>query len=298
MTTAIYLRQSYAPNGDILAVSRQREDVARLCRERGWLDTIEYQDNDFSATNGKTRPKYQRMLTDIPDGKISAVAVWDLDRLYRQPRELEDLIDLADAKGLLLATVTGDADLSTDNGRLYARIKGAVGKSEIERKAARQKRAARQKADSGEPQWKHAFGYVVGEHKPECLPGCKSHHHQLDPVTAPLVKQAYAAILAGSSLNDICRLFNDAGEPVPQKAAQRRAAHLQRRDRRQRHVAGVSGGVHLARSPSGAERARPCARPEDRAPAQPDWCIAVRKRGLRWLPVGDADRRQANRIRL
>lgn len=211
MTTAIYLRQSYAPNGDILAVSRQREDVARLCRERGWLDTIEYQDNDFSATNGKTRPKYQRMLTDIRDGKISAVAVWDLDRLYRQPRELEDLIDLADAKGLLLATVTGDADLSTDNGRLYARIKGAVGKSEIERKAARQKRAARQKADSGEPQWKHAFGYVVGEHKPECLPGCKSHHHQLDPVTAPLVKQAYAAILAGSSLNDICRLFNDAG---------------------------------------------------------------------------------------
>ena len=32
-----------------------------------------------------------------------------------------------------------------------------------------------------------------------------------DPQTAPLVKQAYAAVLAGSSLKDIARLFNDAG---------------------------------------------------------------------------------------
>ena len=138
--TALYLRQSYAPNGDILAITRQREDVTRLCRARGWLDTAEYVDNDFSATNGKPRPAYQQMLDDIRTGKVTSVAVWDLDRLYRQPRELEDLIDLADEKGLLLATVTGDADLSTDNGRLYARIKGAVGKSEVERKSARQPR--------------------------------------------------------------------------------------------------------------------------------------------------------------
>ena len=64
-------------------------------------------------------------------------------------RELEDLIDLADEKGLLLATVTGDADLSTDNGRLYARIKGAVGKSEIERKAARQRRPPARRPRTG-----------------------------------------------------------------------------------------------------------------------------------------------------
>ena len=68
--------------------------MARLCRERGWLDTLEYVDNDFSATNGKRRPAYQQMLTDIRAGEIDRIGVWDLDRLYRQPRELEDLIDL------------------------------------------------------------------------------------------------------------------------------------------------------------------------------------------------------------
>ncbi len=185
--------------GDTLAVARQRKDCLALCEQRRWTP-VEYVDNDRSATNGKVRPKYQRMLADIAEGKIDAVVVWDLDRLHRQPRELEDFIDLADAHRLALATVTGDCDLSTDNGRLYARIKGAVGKSETERKAARQRAAARQKAEQGRPQWKRAFGYVAGAGGPE-----------LDQQTAPLVKQAYAAILAGSSLNDVARLFNEAG---------------------------------------------------------------------------------------
>ena len=115
-------------------------------------------------------------------------------------RELEDLIDLADEHRLALASVTGDVDLSTDNGRLYTRIKGAVGKGETERKAARQRAAAKQKAEKGLPQWRTAFGYLGGSNGPEP-----------DPQTAPLVKHAYAAILAGSSLKDIARLFNDAG---------------------------------------------------------------------------------------
>jgi hypothetical protein len=59
-------------------------------------------------------------------------------------------------------------------------------------------RAALQKAERGQPQWKRAFGYLGDTYQP-------------DPKTAPLVQQAYAALLAGSSLNDIARLFNDAG---------------------------------------------------------------------------------------
>ena len=95
------------------------------------------------------------MLADIRDGRIDAVVAWDLDRLYRQPRELEDLIDLADQKHLALATVGGEADLSTDNGRLFARIKGAVAKREIDRKCARQKRANQQRAEAGTPEPLH-----------------------------------------------------------------------------------------------------------------------------------------------
>ena len=196
MKAAIYLRQSLDRTGEMFAVARQRQDCEKLCADRGWTP-VEYVDNDMSASNGKLRPAYQRMLADIRDGKIAAVVAWDADRLHRQPRELEDFIDLADAHKLALATVGGDFDLSTPTGRGNARMKGVFARMEMEQKSARQKREARQRAERGVPKWKRAFGYLGDTHQP-------------DPTTAPLVKQAYAAVLAGSSLSDICRLFNDA----------------------------------------------------------------------------------------
>ena len=116
------------------------------------------------------------------------MVAWDLDRLYRQPRELEDLIDLADQKHLALATVGGDADLCTDNGRLFARIKGAVARSEVERKSARQKRANKQRAEAGRPSRSTVpFGYRKGDDGALVL----------EPAEAMMVRDAYSAILAG-----------------------------------------------------------------------------------------------------
>ena len=217
----VYLRQSYAPNGDILAITRQREDVARLCRERGWLDTQEFTDNDFSASNGKRRPDYQRMYTDICDGKINAIVAWDLDRLYREPRELEDLIDRVKDMHLQLVTVTDNVDLSTDNGRMYARMKVAMAKAEVERKSARQVRAARQRAEAGSAWWPtRAFGYTLKD--PSLLigpDGTKKHwangELKLEPEEAAALRDAYTAVLAGRSLMGIAREWNSRGIKTP-----------------------------------------------------------------------------------
>jgi hypothetical protein len=62
------------------------------------------------------------------------------------PRELEDVIDLADRHGVELATVTGEIDLSSPTGRLVARMLGAAARHEAEHKAERQKRQRRQSA--------------------------------------------------------------------------------------------------------------------------------------------------------
>src|SRR5215208_4744023 len=150
MRAAVYVRQSKDHNDDGLAVERQRQDCLKLCADRGWQPTV-YTDNDRSAYTGKRREDYQRLLADIEAGKVDAVVSWDLDRLHRRPIELEHFMELADSRRLALATFTGDVDLSTDNGRLYARIKGAVAKSESDRKAARQRRAGQQRAELGNP---------------------------------------------------------------------------------------------------------------------------------------------------
>ena len=91
------------------------------------------------------------MVQDYEVGLLDAIVVYDLGRLTRQPRELEDWIDRAESRGLLLVTANGDADLATDGGRMYARIKASVARGEVERESARQSHAQLQRAQQGRP---------------------------------------------------------------------------------------------------------------------------------------------------
>ena len=61
-------------DGNELAVTRQREDLEKLCADKGWKPIL-HSDNDTSASTGKKRPGYQAMLADIEAGIIGAVAV-------------------------------------------------------------------------------------------------------------------------------------------------------------------------------------------------------------------------------
>ncbi len=99
-------------------------------------------------------------------------------------------------RGIKLATSNnGDIDLSTPSGVLTATIKTAVSEHEISMMKIRMRRAAKQKAQRGLPKWKRAFGYLGDT-------------YQLDPHTAPLVKQVYAHVLAGGSITDGARILN------------------------------------------------------------------------------------------
>lgn len=195
---AVYLRQSVDKLADERAIDRQRKDCLALCAKRGWTP-VEYVDNDTSASSRKPRPAYQQMLADIESGDIGAVVVWHLDRLHRKPAELEHFVDLADRHHLALATVTGDVDLSTAQGRLHARIMGAVARNEVEQKSARQIAAMRQLAESGRPnKTARPFGYTKDR-------------QQLVEAEAVAVREGYAMVLAGVALYSIARQWNDAG---------------------------------------------------------------------------------------
>ena len=185
---AIYVRMSSDPSGQGLGVARQRSACTAKAQALGWAVLKVYEDNDVSATTGRLRPAYQQMLSDLEAGTLDAVVVWDLDRLHRQPIELEHFLALADRRGVALASVGGDVDLATDNGRLFARIKGAVARSEIERKSARQRAANDQRAEAGLPSaGRRAFGY-------------SSDGATVVDAEAAEVRQAVATMLAGGSL--------------------------------------------------------------------------------------------------
>lgn len=147
---AVYLRISQDATGEALGVSRQREDCLKLAADQGWDVTEVYTDNDISATSGKTRPSYERMLADIEAGLIDAIVVWSPDRLYRRMKDLERLIEYLEGHSVAVRTVkAGDIDLSSAYGRMIARILGAVATGEGEVKAERWKRSWQQGREAG-----------------------------------------------------------------------------------------------------------------------------------------------------
>lgn len=150
MRCAIYCRISLDATGEQLGVTRQMEDCKALAASLRWEVVEVYVDNDISASTGKVRPDYQRMLRDIQAGEIEAVITWAPDRLYRKLRDLEPLIEVFETHGTLLKTVRGgDFDMATPLGRMIARILASVATGEGEVKSDRWKRSIRQRREQG-----------------------------------------------------------------------------------------------------------------------------------------------------
>ena len=145
------------------------------------------------------------MLKDIAAGQIQAVAVWHMDRLHRQPRELEDFMELADTHSIALATVSGETDLSTDNGRLVRQNHRARSPAPKSSASQHDRSVPHCNARSPVPPGPHAA--CSGSPKPTATaPACA-----LLEAEAEVIRESYTAILAGRSLLGIARELNAAG---------------------------------------------------------------------------------------
>lgn len=82
--TAIYCRLSRddGMEQDSSSIQTQKEMLTRYCHENGFTPYQLYIDDGWSGTNSD-RPDFQRMLSDIEDGKINCVITKDLSRLGR-----------------------------------------------------------------------------------------------------------------------------------------------------------------------------------------------------------------------
>lgn len=83
-STALYLRLSKddGTGSESSSIQTQKEMLTRYCKENGFAIRQIYIDDGWSGTNSN-RPSFQRMLSDIEDGKINWVITKDLSRLGR-----------------------------------------------------------------------------------------------------------------------------------------------------------------------------------------------------------------------
>jgi DNA invertase Pin-like site-specific DNA recombinase len=201
MSTVGYTRISDDREGDAKGVGRQRSDIQTKATALSWGEVSEfYEDNDITADpKKKPRPAFDRLLADMTAGKVKRVLCYDQDRLVRDMRQLEDVVDAVEAGGVALTSVNGDIDLTTDNGRMVARIKGAVAKGELEKIARRVSDKIRHDAVAGiKKQGRfRTFGY-----NRDMTP---------HPTEAPLVVEAFTRKAAGESLTAIADDFTQRG---------------------------------------------------------------------------------------
>ncbi|MFJ3084419.1 recombinase family protein [Streptomyces halstedii] len=136
-------------------VLKQKEDVVQLastlCPGQA---VVFYEDNNLSAFKRNVKRKsFERMLKDLEVGSLGGVLAYDIDRLFRQPKDLERLIDYYESPGssLVFSTLSGqNFDLTTPDGRFTARIMVNVANKSSEDMKRRLRREMERMAFAGE----------------------------------------------------------------------------------------------------------------------------------------------------
>lgn len=200
----VYTRMSEILPGteDIFAgVGRQEEDSRKLGAFKNWGIGKVYQDNNVSAYKKHiVREDWQQLLSDLRDGTIDGLIAYDLDRVARQPRDLEDLIDIIESTNAPNTVVTGEVDLSTDNGKMVARILVSIANKSSADTARRVSRQKEQRADQAKP--------PVGRFRTY---GYLKDFSNFIPEEAELLREARRRVLAGETLHALVKEFNAAG---------------------------------------------------------------------------------------
>jgi len=170
-------------------------------------DTTAFKKKRIRLPNGRSvwrviRPEFRQMLEDYEDGVIDGVIFYDIDRLARQPRDLEDLIDLVEHYKRPVATVTGEIDLRTSGGRAMARVLVAMANKSSEDTSRRVARARLQEAQQGRSRKfsggrRRRFGYTSDG--------------EVIEAEAELIRTGARRILAGQSWASLVKFFTESG---------------------------------------------------------------------------------------
>jgi DNA invertase Pin-like site-specific DNA recombinase len=197
---AIYARLSKDAEQRGLSVARQERECRALASQEG-LELVDvYVDDDLSAYNRRRpRPAYLRLLEDVEAGRVEVILARHEDRLLRDIREGEDLIDLVERTKVRVVLLDGHVNLNSARGRSDFRSAINRARYESERKSERLKLTHSALAAQGRFHGgRRPYGYrPVGD-------------GQLAVVSeeAEVVREAARRVLAGETLYGLCQDLN------------------------------------------------------------------------------------------
>lgn len=203
-----YVRISDDRYGQRVGVETQWADILTRATELGIPHDrlVRIEDNDLSAWNPRIRrPGLQHLLDGIESGELAGVIVWDIDRFFRQVRELEELIHLTDRVGgrFPVWSARGDLDLSTSEGRMMARVQVTMAQKSSDDTSRRVKRAHQRIAEQGRP---------AGGNRPFGFEDDRITHR---PDEVALIRWAAQQVIDGQSLRAVAHELDQKGSTTP-----------------------------------------------------------------------------------
>ena len=191
--TALYPRLSHEDElqGESNSISNQRKILQKAAKDKGYTDTIFFMDDGITGTTMK-RPGFQKMLTAIEAGYISAVFVKDLSRLGRNYIEVgkltEEFFPLHDIR--LVAVSDGvDSDEGEDDFTPFKNIMNEYYAKDISKK---RRIVNKMKGNAGVPLSPPPYGYIKNPDDPRFW--------VVEPEAAEVVRRIYCMALEGYGL--------------------------------------------------------------------------------------------------
>ena len=194
---ALYCRLSKddEQTGESVSIETQKMLLTDYCVERGWLIHDTYVDDGYSGLN-YDRPAFQRMLSDIDEGKVNLVITKDLSRLGRDYIQTGYYTDVYfSRKHVRYIAVNDGVDTSRDDNDIapFKNILNDMYARDLSRKV---KSAKRQRASKGYYISAQApYGYKVDP--------TDRNHLIVDEEAAEVVREIFNLALAGHSLTKI-----------------------------------------------------------------------------------------------
>lgn len=250
---AAYLRRSFVDKDSPGDISReaQRETVRKLATADGHNgDLVEYDDWGISADIAKSakRTAYARLLADMEAGRVSAVYAFDVDRLYRDPRDLIRLQDAAQAHRVTITTTSGrlaigDGDDPASEG--FAFIGAVFGRMELQKAKKRARAAQRARQARGDSFGRPSFGYRMVRAAGDRV--------TFEPDPTEPIEPLLAAFLEAGSFSGAAKLLNQRGIPT-KRGATWQGNTVNRILRRERPGVAPRGRVDARVAPRGSQR--------------------------------------------
>ena len=206
---ALYARVSSDRQDVDLSVSAQLRALKDYARANDYSVAREYIDE---AESGRVanRPQFREMIEEgsKPKAPFDVILVWKFSRFTRKREHAVAFKSQLRRKGIRVVSITEQAE-DNATGRLLEGIIESVDEYYSENLAQEVVRGMREAASRGRSLGSKApFGY----RKVKVSDGAKERPIlEVDPATAPVVKEIFEKSLRGSGLKELCKELNERG---------------------------------------------------------------------------------------